>query len=580
MLSVPAAKSKVKLAQRGIRLSSDEPKPDGSSSISASVTLSVGLTGGVLLWAAFPPLNLPWLAWLAPVAWLWLSHARQTLGWQGYAALWLAGCVHWLLMLEGIRLAHPALYAGWIALATYLGVYLPVFVGLTRVAVHRLKISLVIAAPVIWVGLELLRGHLVTGFSMGLLAHTQAEFPRLIQISDLAGGYTLSFVIMLVAACLSKIAFGFWDGKRNVPTTYALPIALAVAALVATLTYGHWRLSQVPPGSAGPIARVALIQGSLDTVFEVSPERVRETFEHYRKLTDSAVQQHPNLDLVAWPESMFALAETVVEEPLAPPPESKLSADDLRKRLTAVQEDFCALIASESARANANTDSSHPGTLLLIGTTTYSYGQAGVKVFNSALLADRNGEIAGRYYKTRPVMFGEYIPFGEALPWLYKITPMAGGLSIGDGPKIFEVAGLKLSPSVCFESTIPHLLRGQLGELRRQGTPADVLVNLTNDGWFWGTGMLDLHFRCGVFRAVENRKPLLVVANTGISTFVDGSGIIRQRGPKRRPEVLIAEVRADNRSSPYQKLGDWPAWLCAAACLGLAVIGLRKPRTT
>ena len=158
------------------------------------------MLGGVLLWAAFPPLNLPWLAWLAPLPWLWLARLPALPGRRPYLVA-LAGRLRALgLMLQGIRLAHPALYGGWIALSAYLGVYLPVFVGLTRVAVHRLKLSLVVAAPVVWVGLELLRGHLVTGFSNGLLAHTQAEIPLLIQIADLAGGYTLSFVMMLVAA--------------------------------------------------------------------------------------------------------------------------------------------------------------------------------------------------------------------------------------------------------------------------------------------------------------------------------------------------------------------------------------------
>jgi apolipoprotein N-acyltransferase len=123
------------------------------------------------------------------------------------------------------------------------------------------------------------------------------------------------------------------------------------------------------------------------------------------------------------------------------------------------------------------------------------------------------------------------------------------------------------------------LIRRQTVELARRGTPADVLVNLTNDGWFWGSSVLDLHFRCGVFRAVENRKPLIVAANTGIATFVDGNGAIRQRGTKRRPEALIAEVQPDGRASPYHTLGDLPAWLCAAACVGLAAVGFRRPRT-
>src|SRR5437667_7358247 len=98
---------------------------------SAAETVGMGLFGAVLLWAAFPPLNLPWLAWIAPVPWLWLVRQPKLPGWRPYFVLWFCGTVHWLLMLEGIRLAHPALYAGWLALSAYLGVYLPAFIGLT-----------------------------------------------------------------------------------------------------------------------------------------------------------------------------------------------------------------------------------------------------------------------------------------------------------------------------------------------------------------------------------------------------------------------------------------------------------------
>jgi apolipoprotein N-acyltransferase len=541
-----------------------------------SSTLGLGLLGGLLLWAAFPPINLPWLAWIAPLPWLWLARQPRLPGWRPYVVLWFCGAIHWLLMLEGIRLAHPALYAGWIALSAYLGVYLPVFVGLTRVAVHRLKASIVVAAPIVWVGLELIRGHLITGFSMGLLAHTQAEFPRLMQISDLAGGYTLSFVIMLSSTCLLRMLMPFLASDlRSLTSLTWWPLAPAAAALTATLLYGHWRLSQTPPGAAGPTARVALIQGSLDTVFtELTAERMQETYDHYRRLTAEAVERQPNLDLVAWPESMFVISETLIEEPLAP--QNGLSADEARKRLETVENDFRTVLASEAARANANTDPAH-GTRFLIGTTSVAFGKEQPRYFNSALLTDRSGNIIGRYYKMHPVMFGEYVPFAEYVSWLNRVTPIAVGLSGGDGPKIFDVANLKLSPSICFESTIPHLIRGQLRELTRRGTPADVLINLTNDGWFWGSGMLDLHFRCGIFRAVENRKPLLIVANTGISAFVDGSGIVRQRGPRRQAKALLAEVQADGRPAPYQAVGDWPAWLCAAACIGLAVLGARRP---
>src|SRR5436190_2117975 len=425
--------AKQKPKQRDIRLARDLGSSSSANDAAQrpgvlTATLVLGLAGTVLLWAAFPPLNLPWLAWLAPVPWLWLVRWPRLPGWRPYVLLWLAGAVHWLLMLEGIRLAHPALYAGWIALSVYLGVYLPIFVGLTRVAVHRLNVSIVIAAPLIWVGLELVQGHLITGFSMGLLAHTQAEFPRLIQISDLAGGYTLSFVIMLIAACLTRMVWDACCGQGEAPAEQKAnpekaqqelrppsricwwPIAPAVAAIGATLLYGQWRLSLTPPGAAGPTAHVALIQGSLDTVFaELSPERIQQTYDHYRQLTAEAVQERPNLDLVLWPESMFVVSETVIEEPLAP--QGGLSADEARARLSAVQEDFRILLSNEAARANERTDSTHPGTKLLVGTTSIVYGPQQPRIFNAALLADRSGNVVGRYYKTHPVMFGEYIPF-------------------------------------------------------------------------------------------------------------------------------------------------------------------------
>ena len=135
--------------------------------------------------------------------WILLIRLPQLPGKRPYLAIWTASFLFWLLMLQGIRLAHPALYGGWIALAWYLAFYVPVFVALSHVAVQRLKISVVIAAPVVWVGLELLRGHLLTGCSLGLIAHTQVAWPAVLQIADLAGAYAVSFVILLVAACVA-----------------------------------------------------------------------------------------------------------------------------------------------------------------------------------------------------------------------------------------------------------------------------------------------------------------------------------------------------------------------------------------
>jgi apolipoprotein N-acyltransferase len=141
-----------------------------------------------------------------------------------------------------------------------------------------------------------------------------------------------------------------------------------------------------------------------------------------------------------------------------------------------------------------------------------------------------------------------------------------------------KVAGKRLSPCICFENIVPHLVRSQVLELSRRGTPPDILVTVTNDGWFYGSSILDLHFRCAVFRAIENRRPMLIAANTGFSAHIDGSGRIIAVGPRRAPKVLIAEVRPDGRVPLYHQLGDWPAIACAVVAGLFGVVGLWPAR--
>ena len=172
-----------------------------------------------------------------------------------------------------------------------------------------------------------------------------------------------------------------------------------------------------------------------------------------------------------------------------------------------------------------------------------------------------------------PVIFGEYVPFGEMIPALYRLFPLPNGLTPGTEPASLRVADLRFSPSICFENTMPHLIRWQVRQLAHDGKSPDVLVNLTNDGWFWGSSILDMQLDCAVFRAVELRRPFLVAANTGFSAWIDGNGQIRAKGPRRATGTLLANVHRDGRSSMYERWGDVPVSLCALCCLAAALSG-------
>jgi apolipoprotein N-acyltransferase len=434
-------------------------------------TWFLAFTGAVLLWGAFPPLDLWPLAYVAVVPWVLLIRRPMLTGRRPYLVIYAAALVHWLMLLQGIRLAHGALYFGWFALSAFVACYTPVMIACGRVMVHRLRLPLVIAAPVAWVGIELIRGYVISGFSLGLLAHTQVQWTSLLQVADVGGAYAVSFLVVLVAAGLADLMpiagelSGAWSRRWK-------PLGIAAAVMGVALGYGFYRLNEdsAPEDGGDRPVRVGLIQGSLDTVFDVTPERIQETFEQYGDLTRQVRAQESHLDLVVWPESMFPIPERVLEEPLHSPPGSDIPPENLRQLLVEGNKHFEGAVAQlnelvQPKPSAGGGDADQSGTYAVLGTNTIEYGPYAPRLRNAALLIEPSGQIAGRYYKMHAVMCGEYLPLGDLLPWVYGLTPMAAGLTVGEQPAVFEVRGKRFSPSICFESTVPHLIRGQVNEL-------------------------------------------------------------------------------------------------------------------
>ena len=525
-------------------------------------TLGIALLGSALMWLAQPPMMLSLVAWIAPAPWLLFVSRDDFRGWRNYFALWLAGAAYWAAAVYWICLPHPLTPIGLPFLAGYLGCYLPVFVWLSRVGVHRCRIPLWLATPVVWTGLELVQAHLFSGFLMGVLGHTQAWLPDLIQIVEWTGAYGVSFLVMVAAAGLVSGTQSVIASRRGdiVPLQQRLPLGFFAAAIpvAAAIFVGHFSQETANVRyKHSTRATVALIQGDIRATWDPKPDRATRIMQRQAALSRQAVEQAKKegrvLDLIVWPESMFRTGLVSFDGSFEPPPDA--TDPRLAEGASAAHRDFEALAADLR-------------TPMLVGIDRYAYaGPFNVedlstlkfRVQNSAALVDADGKLLSVYDKTHRVPFGEYMPLFDNMPALYFLTPLPGGVKPGDGPVAMPIKGsgvggrasgdedagasapLIVSPNICYETVIPHVIHGQVRELTDAGTPPDLMVNVTNNAWFWGSSELEMHLACNIFRVVENRTPMVIAANGGLV------GVDRQLRPRPAGERPHDRGGADRR---------------------------------
>lgn len=542
--------------------------------------------GSLLVWLAQPPLAWSLLAWVALVPWSLLAARNEPLRRRGYLWVWAAGSLFWLTTLQGVRLAHPALYPGWIVLGIYMGAYPPVFVGLTRVVHHLWKLPLVWSVPAVWTGLELIRSYAFTGFSISLLGHSQADVAPMMQIADTFGTYGVSFVLAAVAGAVATVIVAATKNaatkgsSKTAASTAALNVAVAIGLatglVAATLGYGYWRLGQAARlANQPPLIDALLIQRNEPLVYSMDAEREAAVFNDYVSSTLAAIRKYPEADVVVWPESMFTggLPLRVLGDSWAVPEGMEMSPAEFEEAI----HDQAAMFrsrATEIQQMAALAASRNDPPELVVGSSIHRYGET-PQSFGGAVHIDADHEVAAWYGKMHLVMFGEYIPFGSWLPWLYEIGPLRQGATPGDGPVQMQVAGATVAPSVCFETMVEQVTGNSLRHMASRGEEPDLIINITNDAWFHGSSILDHHRRCSQSIAVANRRPLLMAANQGPTVWIDGSGRRIESLPFEVDRPLLARPTADGRWSVYGQLGDKLVWPLAILCAAAAVSGWR-----
>lgn len=502
------------------------------------------LATGALLALSFPPADRGGLIWIALtplICAVWFRRPR-TSGRRAFLLGWVAGIAFftasffWLREL-GLLFRAPILQGIPLLLALYLALYPAIWAWfLDRILVPdssgnafgkswRNLLAGIFGASA-WTALEWVRGWLFGGFGWnGLGVALHRDLP-MIQIADITGVPGLTWLVafanlmlvIIVRRVLGELGPAFFKRIR-------WEFSLSVLLVGLVFAYGVRRMMQPPNAGAATPLSVAMIQANIPQDEKFDPEAEDAVMNEFRERTALAEVLRP--DLIVWPESstprgVFADRKTF----------EFVTGIVVRTRIP-----------------------------LLFGTVLELPPEG---TFNGAVLLPAHDENPGRwpiYKKRRLVPFGEYLPLRPLLGWAI------GGLIPGDflpGKEYtllpLEQPAVKIAALVCFEDTDGELA----GRFSAAG--ADLLVNLTNDGWFGHSPAARVHLANSIFRAVETRRPLLRCCNTGITASILPTGAIAAELPPFRPGMLHLKIDVPVNAPVtfYARHGDWIAWLGAA----------------
>jgi apolipoprotein N-acyltransferase len=507
--------------------------------------ISFALLSGVLLISIFPGYNFEVLAWVSLVP-LFIA-ARKTSPLASLKLGFITGFVFYLGVIYWIVIAMtkyggiplPIGIAVLILLSGYLAIYMSIFTYLISLTPYSLRYIL---APFLWVALELIRAHFLTGFPWASLGYSQFKTLPIIQIADITGVYGVSFIIVMVNSAIASFIESMYErDKRQFATRYMLVTALFV---ISFSIYGFSKMDTFSKLSTQHSAlsaslKVALIQGNIEQNMKWDESFQNEVFDAHVNLTMQASRERP--DLIVWPESATPFY---------------FQAD--RNFGTKMIE-----LAKNS------------GSFLFFGTPGYEIKDSGIVSYNRAYLLSREGDVVGKYDKIHLVPFGEYVPLRKLLFFIDKMVEGVGDYQSGEEYSVIDIKKGKFGTLICFEVVFPDLVR------RFVKNGADFLVNITNDGWYGKTAASAQHIAMVAFRAVENRVPVVRAANTGISGIIEPSGKITKETDIFVTTYITGDINIGSSiKTIYTRYGDMFAYTCSIVTLLLLILFFRAGKAS
>jgi apolipoprotein N-acyltransferase len=478
------------------------------------IGLALALFSGLLLVGLFPPFSWTWLAPFA-LSPLLVAVAREARPLRRFLFGYAAGVLYWFsvcLWIETVLERYGAMgkFGGWGAFLLFC------LAKAMHLGAFALLAGILIHKPyalpaiaALWVGIE--RTHGPLGFAWLTLGDAGTSMSVPLRLAPFTGVYGLSFVFAFLGAGVTLLVL-----RR--PRAHIYPIA-ALALLLL--------LPRLPEPRKGTDTAVVL-QPNASEDFEWTAESLGQFENSLIRLSVSTAQPPGSARLIVWPEAPLPLY-------YYRDPGFRSDAQNLPR----VTQSFFLF------GTVANTLSGDPT--------------------NSAIMLDPSGQFIDRYDKNVLVPFGEFIPPGFS--WVNRISQETGDFAPGNRIFNFPMGGHHVGTFICYEGAFPDLIR----RFTVQG--ADLLVNITNDGYFGRSAAREQHLRLERMRAVENNRWIVRATNDGTSAVIDPAGRLATTLPPYRQLAARVPYAYETRMTFYALYGDWFAWSCLAlASLALLIV--------
>lgn len=495
------------------------------------------IVSATLLVVSFPDFDLWPLAWLGLIPFFVVIGSKPQplrcfiLGWL-FGAVFFFGSCYWLTysMIHFGGVPTPLAYVMLIPGALTVGIFPGLFAFTLARTIRKWGASALLLAPVVWAALEWGRLE-TTGQLWNAIGYSQAYHPLLIQPARWGGVFLVGCLIVSVNAAIALVVLQRRSRSLLLAGTTITIAAIVICAANRASFSGQAGVS--PDADAVAVA----IQPNVPMDLVKSVEDMRRLATRHFEMSEAVLRTLANDGkprLVIWPES---------------PMNFGYSGDSLlRERLAAFAKtnNTSVLLNSQEAAPNNGT-------------------------YNSALLINQAGSLVAQYDKIRLLPFGEYVPLPQWLPGAGLIGGIVGDFTPGTTYTVMPVGNVRAGVFICIESAYPAIVR------RFTGSGADVLINISNDGYLGPTAVMRQHLANVVFRAVENGRPVLRVTNTGITAFITPTGAVQDATEGFRPEVRTWRIaRSQNEPTFYVAHGDVFAATCAVLSLLVFVLSFRR----